>query len=74
MCYVDGFIHARFGDAYGDLIGAATEWGTRQEAVRDCRLEFVSKMRRNRRGSRGWGFALELRTARLRLVIERLAR
>ena len=33
VCYVDGFIHARFGDAYGDLIGAATEWGSRQDAA-----------------------------------------
>ena len=34
VCYVDGFVHARFSNAYGDLIGAAIEWGSRQNAVR----------------------------------------
>ena len=34
VCYVDGFVHARFSNAYGDLIGVAIEWGSRQNAVR----------------------------------------
>ena len=34
VCSVDGFIHARFGDSYDALIGAAIEWGRSQDAVR----------------------------------------
>ncbi|MDE2821964.1 MAG: GNAT family N-acetyltransferase, partial [Chloroflexota bacterium] len=34
VCSVDGFIHARFGDSYDALIGAAIEWGRSKDAVR----------------------------------------
>ena len=33
-CQVDGFVHARFSDAYSALINAAIDWGTQQNAGR----------------------------------------
>ena len=34
VCQVDGFIHKRFDGSYDALIGAAIEWGARQDSVR----------------------------------------
>ena len=34
VCQVDGFIHKRFDGSYDALIGAAIEWGARQNSVR----------------------------------------
>ena len=34
VCAVDGFIHARYGDSYDALIGAAIEWGRSPDACR----------------------------------------
>lgn len=34
ICHVDGFVHARFGEAYDALIGAAIGWGHKRKSGR----------------------------------------
>ncbi len=67
VCAVDGFIHARFGDSYGALIGASIEWGRSQDAVQvTTRLSVEDEDKRAafeslgfRKGSVDGSFALD---------------